>query len=55
MAARTRSRHCRKPLKERFIDVKRAFLVTPTTDLVHAKLPEEDAEEGKVGKLMKSM
>ena len=45
-------------MKARFIDVKRAFLVTPATEDVFIELPTEDpSEPGKdqVGKLKKSM
>ena len=38
-----------------FIDVRRAYFQAKARRSVYVKLPEEDYEEGKVGKLLKSM
>jgi hypothetical protein len=42
-------------LKLEFIDVRRAYFHSPARRKVYVKLPEEDAEEGMCGMLLKSM
>lgn len=41
--------------KLEFIDIKRAYFHAPAKRDVYIKLPDEDAEEGMCGKLLKSM
>ena len=44
-----------KGMKLDFIDVRRAYFQARARRSVYVKLPDEDYEEGKVGKLLKSM
>ena len=45
----------KKGLKLEFIDVRRAYFHSPARREVYVKLPDEDAEEGMCGRLLKSM
>jgi hypothetical protein len=45
----------RAGMKLEFIDVKRAYFHAPAKRDVYVRLPNEDAEKGKCGKLLKSM
>ena len=42
-------------MKLDFIDVRRAYFYADATREIYIELPKEDYEEGKVGKLRKSM
>ena len=42
-------------MKIDFVDVRRAYFHAPAVRKVYVELPEEDAQEGHVGLLMKSM
>ena len=42
-------------MKSDFIDVRRVYVYAPSRRNVYVELPEEDADVGMCGKLMKSM